>query len=85
MEIRQGDIFWVDAEKPIGSAPGFTRPFVVIQNNLFNRGKISTVFGLRLDNKSFKSRRARKCAALQNGGEFAEAERRCRFANADAR
>ena len=43
MEIRQGDIFWVDAEKPSDSAPGFTRPFVVIQNNLFNRGKINTI------------------------------------------
>ena len=43
MEIRQGDIFWVDANQPVGSAPGFTRPFVVIQNNLFNRGKINTV------------------------------------------
>jgi mRNA interferase MazF len=43
VEIRQGDIFWVDANQPIGSAPGFTRPFVVVQNNLFNRGKINTV------------------------------------------
>ena len=42
MEIRQGDIFWVDANQPVGSAPGFTRPFVVVQNNLFNRGKINT-------------------------------------------
>ncbi len=43
MEIRQGDIFWIDANQPVGSAPGFTRPFVVVQNNLFNRGKINTV------------------------------------------
>lgn len=43
MEIRQGDVFWVDARKPVGSAPGFTRPFVVVQNNLFNRGRINTV------------------------------------------
>lgn len=43
MEIRQGDIFWVDANQPVGSRPGFTRPFVVVQNNLFNRGKINTV------------------------------------------
>ncbi len=43
MEMRQGDTLWVDAQKPIGSAPGFTRPFVVVQNNLFNRGKINTV------------------------------------------
>ena len=43
MEIRQGDVFWVNAGKPAGSAPGFTRPFIVIQNNLFNRGRINTV------------------------------------------
>ncbi len=43
MEIRQGNIFWIDANQPVGSAPGFTRPFVVIQNNLFNRGRINTV------------------------------------------
>ncbi len=43
MEIRQGDIFWIDVDEPRDSEPGFTRPFVVIQNNLFNRGKINTV------------------------------------------
>lgn len=43
MEIRQGDVFWVDARQPVGSAPGFTRPFVVVQNNIFNRGKLNTV------------------------------------------
>jgi mRNA interferase MazF len=43
MEIRQGDIFRIDAKRPVGSAPGFTRPFIVVQNNLFNRGKINTV------------------------------------------
>lgn len=43
MEIRQGDIFWIDKNEPRSSEPGFTRPFVVVQNNLFNRGKINTV------------------------------------------
>lgn len=43
MEVRQGDIFWIDLEDPKGSEPGFTRPFVVIQNNLFNRSRINTV------------------------------------------
>ncbi len=43
MEIRQGDIFWIDVNAPRASEPGFTRPFVVVQNNLFNRGKINTV------------------------------------------
>lgn len=41
MEIRQGDLFWIDLNEPRGSEPGFTRPFVVIQNNLFNRSRIT--------------------------------------------
>ncbi len=51
MEIRQGDVFWIDANKPVGSAPGFTRPFVVVQNNLFNRGRINTVLVCALTTK----------------------------------
>ena len=43
MEIKQGDIFWVDLDAPRGSAPGYTRPFLVIQNNLFNQSRINTV------------------------------------------
>jgi len=41
--IRQGDVFWVDAGDPIGSSPGFRRPYVVIQNNVFNASCIGTV------------------------------------------
>ncbi len=43
MEIRQGDIFWVDFGAPGGSAPGYRHPHVVIQNNIFNSSKIGTV------------------------------------------
>ncbi len=43
MEIRQGDIFWIDVDDPRGSEPGDRRPFVVIQNNLFNASRIKTV------------------------------------------
>lgn len=43
MVINQGDIFWIDLGKPSGSAPGYRHPHVVIQNNLFNRSRISTV------------------------------------------
>lgn len=41
--IRQGDIFWVDLTVPAGSAPGYSRPHVVIQNDAFNRSRIKTV------------------------------------------
>ena len=43
MTIRQGDIFWVDLGEPEGSEPGYRHPHVVVQNNVFNKSKISTV------------------------------------------
>jgi mRNA interferase MazF len=43
MEIKQGDLFWVDLGIPKNSEPGYRHPFVVIQNNLFNQSKINTV------------------------------------------
>jgi mRNA interferase MazF len=48
MEIKQGDIFWVDLGVPGGSAPGFRHPYVIIQNDLFNSSKINTVIGIAL-------------------------------------
>ena len=41
--ISQGDLFWVDLGKPSGSRPGFRRPFVVVQNDVFNRSRLTTV------------------------------------------
>lgn len=43
MVIRQGDVFWVNLGAPRGSAPGYRHPHVVVQNNLFNASRISTV------------------------------------------
>jgi mRNA interferase MazF len=43
MVIAQGDVYWIDLPAPSGSAPGYLHPYVVIQNNVFNRSRISTV------------------------------------------
>jgi mRNA interferase MazF len=43
MVINQGDIFWIDLDEPSGSEPGYRHPHVVVQNNVFNRSRISTV------------------------------------------
>ena len=43
MVINQGDIHWIDVGEPSGSGPGYSHPYVVIQNNLFNRSRINTV------------------------------------------
>lgn len=42
MVISQGDIWWADLPVPQGSAPGFRRPVVVVQSDVFNRSRIST-------------------------------------------
>ena len=43
MNIRQGDVFWVDLGEPGGSGPGFRHPYVVLQNNVFNASRLNTV------------------------------------------
>ncbi|MEK7397113.1 MAG: type II toxin-antitoxin system PemK/MazF family toxin [Candidatus Poribacteria bacterium] len=43
MVIRQGDIFWINLDKPLGSEPGYRHPCVVVQNNAFNYSRIKTV------------------------------------------
>ncbi len=48
MEINQGDIFWFDAGEPRGSSPAYSRPVIVIQNNVFNRSPIGTVLACAL-------------------------------------
>ncbi|MDP3297371.1 MAG: type II toxin-antitoxin system PemK/MazF family toxin [Thermodesulfovibrionia bacterium] len=43
MDVKQGDIYWVDFGISKGSEPGYRHPHVVIQNNIFNESKINTV------------------------------------------
>ncbi|MBN1516312.1 type II toxin-antitoxin system PemK/MazF family toxin [Candidatus Sumerlaeota bacterium] len=43
MVIRQGDLFWVDLDEPVGSGPGYRHPHVVVQNNVFNQSRLHTI------------------------------------------
>jgi mRNA interferase MazF len=40
--ITQGDLFWLDTGAPRGSGPGYRRPHVVVQNDVFNASRIQT-------------------------------------------
>ena len=42
-DISQGDVFWVDPDETRGSVPGQAHPHVVLQDDVFNRSRISTV------------------------------------------
>jgi len=48
MVIRQGDLFWVELEEPSGSAPGYRHPCVIVQNDIFNAGRINTTIAATL-------------------------------------
>jgi mRNA interferase MazF len=41
--INRGDIFWIAADESRGSMPGVPHPHVVIQDDVFNHSRISTV------------------------------------------
>lgn len=41
--ISQGEIWWADLSEPVGSAPGYRRPVVVVQSDALNKSRISTV------------------------------------------
>ena len=43
MDIKQGEIYWIDLGAPMGSEPAYRHPHLVIQNNLFNASNIATV------------------------------------------
>ena len=43
MVVSQGDVWWADLGTPEGSAPGFSRPVVVVQGDAFNRSRVATV------------------------------------------
>lgn len=60
MVIRQGDLYWIDLGQPIGSEPGYVRPYVVIQNDVLNSSKIRTVIVCALTSN------LRRAAAIGN-------------------
>lgn len=41
--MRRGEIWWAYLAAPVGSAPGYRRPVLVIQSNPFNESRIATV------------------------------------------
>jgi mRNA interferase MazF len=41
--INRGEIYWVAADPTRGSVPGWPHPHVVVQEDVFNHSRISTV------------------------------------------
>ena len=43
MVIKQGDVYWVDLGGPSASGRTAMHPYVIVQNNLFNKSRINSV------------------------------------------
>ncbi len=41
--LRRGEIWWASLPAPVGSGPGYRRPVLVVQSNVFNASRIGTV------------------------------------------
>ena len=41
--VNRGDLYWIEPEESIGSVPGIAHPHVVVQEDVFNHSRISTV------------------------------------------
>jgi mRNA interferase MazF len=48
MVVERGQVWWADLDEPSGSAPGFRRPVLVVQDDAFNRSRIRTVIAVVL-------------------------------------
>jgi mRNA interferase MazF len=40
---ERGEIWWADLGEPRGSIPGFERPVLIIQSDIFNQSRINTL------------------------------------------
>lgn len=40
--MKRGEVWWADLGEPVGSAPGYRHPVVVISTDTFNESRIST-------------------------------------------
>lgn len=41
--VARGEIWWVDFAAPIGSAPGYRRPAVIVSSDRFNASRLAAV------------------------------------------
>ncbi len=41
--VSRGEVWWLDFGEPVGSAPGYRRPGLLVSSDRFNRSRIPTV------------------------------------------
>jgi mRNA interferase MazF len=46
--MERGEVWWAELPDPTASEPGYRRPVVIVQANVFNRSRIRTVIAVVL-------------------------------------
>lgn len=46
--MERGEVWWAELPDPTASEPGYRRPVVIVQSNVFNRSRIRTVIAVVL-------------------------------------
>jgi mRNA interferase MazF len=41
--VQRGELYWIGPDETRGSVPGHPHPYVVVQDDVFNRSRINTV------------------------------------------
>jgi mRNA interferase MazF len=41
--MHRGEIWWADLGEPVGSAPGYRRPVLIIQSDWYNLSRLKTI------------------------------------------
>lgn len=54
--VNRGDIFWIAADDSRGPAPSYSHPHVVVQDDVFNHSRISTIVVCALTTNLTKAR-----------------------------
>ena len=53
--ITRGDVFWIAPDDSRGPAPSYSHPHVVVQDDVFNRSRITTVIVCALTSNLHKA------------------------------
>ncbi len=53
--VHRGDVFWLAADETKGAIPGVRHPHVVVQDDVFNHSRISTVLVCALTSNLVKA------------------------------
>ena len=47
--MRRGELWWAALPEPVASGPGYRRPVLIVQSDLFNLSRINTVVAVSLN------------------------------------